>query len=68
VVDDLGGDSEERTFAYGLALRWSITGHWLVKAEGMIADGGTWLRAADQKDGVIRDRWSMLSLRSTFDF
>lgn len=67
-ADDLGIESNERTFAYGLALRWSITDHWLIKIEGMIADGGNWLRAQDQTDGIIQDKWSMLALRSTFDF
>jgi hypothetical protein len=68
-TDNSGADTAERVFAYGGALRWSITDHWLIKAEALIADGTAWIRAQDQPNGTLDDdTWAMLALRTTFDF
>ena len=67
--DNFGANSAERVFAYGGAVRWSITDHWLVKAEFMLADGTAWLREQDQPSGTLDDdTWAMVALRTTFDF
>ena len=60
----------EQTRAIGAAACWSITPHWLLKAELQRIKGLYFLRAADQPTPgeYESEYWTMFALKTSFDF
>lgn len=69
-TDEWYGDGFDQTRAIGTAACYSVTGHWLVKAELQRIQGVYFLRGADQPTPYEYESrfWTMFALRTTFDF
>lgn len=61
--------SSNQTRAAGAAASWSITPHWLLKAELQRIKGTYFLRAVDQPSGeTVSEYWTLFALKTSFDF
>lgn len=60
----------DQTRSVGVAASWSITSHWLIKAEMQRIKGTYFLRAADQPTpGQFESEyWTLFALKTAFDF
>jgi len=60
----------DQTRAVGAAASWSITPHWLLKAEVQRIKGMYFLRAADQPTpgAYESDDWTLFVVKTSFDF
>jgi len=69
-TDQVWGDSSDQTRSCGIATSYAISDHWLVKGEFDYVNGVYFLRGVDQPvPGVFdTDEWTLLALRTTFDF
>lgn len=64
-----GYASSDQTRSIGAAASWSITAHWLLKAELQRVKGTYFLRSSDQPEpGDSSEHWSLFALKTSFDF